>query len=221
MSSELNFAGIVLAGGRSTRMGRDKASLAVGGQTMLCRVVSTLHSIPNCRMIIVVVAEAQRLPELSGSVHVARDRSPNHGPLEAFATGLVELNKQSNDVGPIGKCFLTSCDAPFLRREFVQTVVAKCGDAIDAAVPVHDGYVQPLAAVYSVHVLPIVEELLSAGHRSLKSIFPLVRVEHVDSESLRQAEPELLSLRNVNTVDDFEWAERTAKSLDNDGRGKE
>ncbi len=210
MSSEFNFAGIVLAGGRSTRMGRDKASLQIGGQTMLGRVISTLRSMPMCRMVIVVAAEDQQLPELPGSVVVARDRSPNCGPLEGFATGLVELRKQAKAPTPIERCFLTSCDAPFLACEFVDAMMFKCRDAIDAAVPMHNGYPQPLAAAYSVSVLPIVEELLRGGIRSLTSIFPRVRTEHVDSEFLRQADPELLSLRNINTAEDFEWAERTA-----------
>ncbi|MFN9719873.1 MAG: molybdenum cofactor guanylyltransferase [Planctomycetota bacterium] len=203
MSKNQNFVGIVLAGGRSTRMGNDKASLQIAGQTMLGRVTALLQSMPACRTVFVVAAEKQLLPQLPEGVRILNDRAPHRGPLEGFATALSVMKQ---DPCIVRSCFLTSCDAPFLAAPFVTSLVGACQNDVDAAVPVYEGFPQPISAAYSADIIDVVDDLLAHDEKSMKTLLTRIRCRYVDAESLRDADPELLSLRNLNTPADFAWA---------------
>ena len=217
------LSGLILAGGRSSRMGRDKAHLPFGNRTMLEQVVAVLASIPSCQRIVVVAADEQPLPpslhlEGNKSVIVTKDRTPDRGPLEGFTTGLAKLEEiQSSQVHRT--CFLTSCDVPFLQAAFVEAVVRKLSastTATDAAVP-HDGQsLQPLAAAYDRSVLPTAIKLLSAGRQSLKALLDAIRVRTMSVDSLREVDPRLLSLQNFNTPEQYNAALRLIDDLQNE-----
>src|SRR5262245_21810446 len=102
----MNVAGIVLCGGRSSRMGRPKAWLPFGGELMLARVVRLLRE--EADPVVVVAAPDQDVPPLPAEVVVVRDEEKGRGPLQGLAAGLDALR------GRAEAAYLSSCDVPFL-----------------------------------------------------------------------------------------------------------
>ncbi|MEE8452340.1 MAG: molybdenum cofactor guanylyltransferase [Thermoguttaceae bacterium] len=189
--------GIVLCGGKSRRMGRPKATLPFGDETMLQRMVRLLGE--AVEPVVVVAAVGQALPELPRSVDVVRDRHEDRGPLEGLAVGLRAIADRAE------AAFVTTCDAPLLLPAFVRRMVEmSAGHTI--AVPHIDGYDEPLAAVYRMAVLPHVDALLAADRRRPVDLFDLVPTRRVTAEELRRIDPQLRSLKNVNTPEDYRAA---------------
>src|SRR5437764_5621817 len=141
----MRVGGIVLCGGRSSRMGRPKAWLPVGDEAMLQRVVRVLCEAVG--PVVAVAAPGQDLPLLPAGVEIVRDEVEGRGPLQGLAAGLAALD------GRADATYLTSCDVPFLTAGFVRRVVGLLGD-FSVCVPKVGGYHHPLAAVYRVSVLP-------------------------------------------------------------------
>jgi molybdopterin-guanine dinucleotide biosynthesis protein A len=170
-------------------MGLAKATLPFGPETLLARTVRLLGEV--VRRIVVVASPGQDLPELPGSVHVARDRHEGRGPLEGMAVGLSSL--------PAGveAAYVTGCDAPFLAPAFVTRMFELLGN-FSIAVPCSGGYEYPLAAVYRVRVLPAMEELLSADRLRPAYLFDRVPTRRVSPELLLDVDSRLGSLENLN-----------------------
>jgi molybdenum cofactor guanylyltransferase len=191
--------GIVLCGGRSSRMGRPKASLPFGAEVLLQRVVRILSEVVD--PVVVVAAAGQELPALPAAVRVARDDREYLGPLNGLAAGLVALQ------GRVDVAYLSSCDVPFLRPALVRRVVRGLGEA-DVCVPEVGGFRHPLAAAYRVSVLPTVRALIDANR-----LRPVFLTELVPTQVLHEAdldEVDITSLRNVNTPEEYEAALREA-----------
>lgn len=199
---------VVLAGGRSTRMGTDKAALTVGGRSVLARVVSTLGVV--CEEIVLVARRGQDLPALEplpAHVRLARtdDQVEGRGPLAGLAAGLRVLTRES--------AFASSCDVPFLRPDLVRVLAQALGTA-SVALPEVEGRLHPLAGVYRrATVLPEAEALLAQDR--LRPVFLLERLPHVrvGEAALKQADPDLRSLLNMNTPAEHAAAEALAKRL--------
>lgn len=198
------FGGIVLAGGRSTRMGRPKAWLPVGGRTMLETVVDAVAAgLAAGAPILVVGAKGQDLPALSARVRRIDDEVEGEGPLRGMAAGLAAIR------GAADAAFVSSCDAPFLRPAFVARMLALLGDH-DIAVPLVAGLHHPLAAVYRVDVLKTALDLLARNRRRPVFLFEACRTRIVTPADLQPADPGLDSLKNVNTPEDYEGLVRRA-----------
>src|SRR6185436_20164707 len=133
----MNAGGIVLCGGRSTRMGSSKALLPFGSETMLQRVVRLLGTVVS--PLVVVAAPEQSLPELPASVTVTRDEQEGRGPLEGLRAGLKALPAD------VGIAYVTSCDVPLLVPGFVHRMLDLLGDDEIAVVEI-DGFPHPLSA---------------------------------------------------------------------------
>jgi molybdenum cofactor guanylyltransferase len=197
----ITTAGIVLCGGRSTRMGASKAHLAFGEETMLQRVVRLLGSVAS--PLVAVAAPGQSLPELPSTVTVVRDEREGQGPLEGLRVGLVALPREA------AIAYATSCDVPLLVPAVV-TRLADLADAHDIVVVETDGFAHPLCAVYRRTVLPHIEELLAADQRRPAFLFSRVRTRRVPSDELKDVDPGLLTLRNLNTPEEYQDALRAA-----------
>lgn len=195
----MNAGGIVLCGGKSTRMGSPKALLPFGDETMLLRVIRLLGSVVS--PIVVVAAIQQPLPELPAGVIVARDEQEGRGPLEGLRAGLKAL--------PIGveAAYVTSCDAPLLVPAFARRMIDLL-DNHDIAVMEVDGFPHPLSAVYRRSVLPPVEDLLARDRLRQAYLFDAVRTRLVQPSEMADVDPDLLTLRNLNTREDYEEALR-------------
>jgi molybdenum cofactor guanylyltransferase len=190
----MTAGGIVLAGGRSTRMGVPKATLRFGPETMLQRVVRLLGTV--VAPIVVVAAREQQLPELPGDVIVTRDEREQRGPLEGLRAGLRAL-PDSVDIA-----YVTSCDVPLLVPGFVSRVIELLGDH-DIAVMEIDGFAHPLSAVYRRATLPHVEQLLAQDKLRPVFLFDAVRTRRVQPAEMTSVDPQLHTLRNLNTREDY------------------
>jgi molybdenum cofactor guanylyltransferase len=192
--SELRIGGIVLCGGQSSRMGSPKAWLPFGEQTMLQRVVDVLRHVVD--PIVVVAAPGQDVPKLPEDVTIVHDAEEGLGPLAGIAAGLEALT------GLADAAYATSCDVPLLREEFVSAVIAKLGEA-EIAIPQEDQYHHPLAAVYRTSLAARSRQLIAANQRRPLHLVEASNAHVFDAEQLRNADPDLRSLRNVNTPDEY------------------
>jgi molybdenum cofactor guanylyltransferase len=186
----------VLCGGKSTRMGSPKASLPFGPETMLQRVVRLLGEVVE--PIVVVAAADQNLPPLPSDVIVTRDEREARGPLEGLRAGLKALPPS------IDSAYVTSCDVPLLVPDFVRQMIDLARD-YDIAVMEIDGFTHPLSAVYRRATLPFVEDLLARDRLRPVFLFEAVNTRRVRPEEMT-SDPELRTLRNLNTPEDYEGA---------------
>lgn len=193
-------AGIVLCGGKSSRMGRPKALLPFGPETMLQRVVRLLGRVVS--PIVVVAAVDQELPALPAGIIITRDEREGRGPLEGLRAGLKALPSASD------AAYVTSCDVPLLEPGFVSLMLDFAREH-DIAVMEIDGFPHPLSAVYRPSVLPRVEALLAADRLRPVFLFDAVRTRRVQPHEMT-ADPTLRTLRNLNTPDDYASALRDA-----------
>ena len=196
-TERVTVAGVVLCGGKSTRMGVPKATLPFGDETMLQRVVRLLGAVVS--PIIVVAARDQSLPPLPDSIPITRDERDAKGPLEGIRAGLSALPAS------IDAAYITSCDVPMLVPAFVERMIALMGDH-DIAVMEIDGFPHPLSAIYRRNTLPLVESLLAADRLRPVFLFDAVRTRRVKPEEMIPVDPELKTLRNLNTPDDYRAA---------------
>jgi molybdopterin-guanine dinucleotide biosynthesis protein A len=194
---ELNAAGIVLAGGHSSRMGGPKAWLSFGPERMVQRVVRLLGEV--VRPVVVAAHAGQQLPELSPWCQVVYDRAENRGPMEGLATALEHLQGLAELV------FVAGCDTPLLEPRLVRRLIA-LADGFDVVVPHTEGIDHPLAAVYRVQLFAQIRESLAAGSRRLTSLLDDVRTRRVTADELIDVDPRLLSLVNINTVAEYRAA---------------
>jgi molybdopterin-guanine dinucleotide biosynthesis protein A len=189
-------AGIVLCGGKSSRMGSSKALLPFGSETMLQRVVRLLGDVVS--PIVVVAAVDQELPALPRDVILARDEREARGPLEGLRSGLKALPED------VERAYVTSCDVPLLVPNFVRQML-DLARGYDVAVMEIDGFTHPLSAVYRRATLPFVDDLLAHDRLRPVFLFEAVKTRRVRPEEMT-ADPELRTLRNLNTREDYERA---------------
>jgi molybdopterin-guanine dinucleotide biosynthesis protein A len=195
----MRVGGIVLCGGRSSRMGRPKAWLPFGGELMLPRVVRVLRTVVD--PVVVVAAPGQDVPPLPADVTIVRDEIEGKGPLGGLAAGLAALEGKSDAV------YLSSCDVPFLKPAFIGRVVELLAAAA-IAVPRVGAYSHPLAAAYRVSVRDEVLKLLAADRLRPVFLFDAVPTRVIEPHELGDVDPDFRSLRNLNTPADYEAALR-------------
>ena len=200
-------AGVVLAGGRSSRMGTPKAALEWHGSTLLGRTVRILARAAS-GPVVVVRAVGQELPELPEGTVVADDPREGRGPVQGIAAGLAALT------GRADVAFISSTDMPFLHPAFVRRVVRVLEDDADTdvALPLARGYKQPLAAAYRVCLAGAAERLVKEDRLRPAFLFQECQVETLDDAALKRdpvlaaLDPDLDSVLNVNTPADYEAA---------------
>ncbi len=195
-------AAIILCGGQSSRMGFPKADLPFGPESMLQRVVRQLEPAVSSR--IVVSAAGQRLPMLPENVEVVRDEQPARGPLEGLTAGMRAIS----NINTI--CYATSCDVPFLKPSWVHRLLELMRDEDDIVVPVDGRHHHPLAALYRRRILPLATSLLSQNRLRPFFLFEEANTRRIDVNDLRNVDPELESLVNVNNVDEYRKALKRA-----------
>ena len=201
------LAGVVLAGGQSSRMGMPKAALEWHGSTLLRRTAGVLARATG-GPVVVVRAPGQELPALPDGILVADDPREGKGPVQGIAVGLSALR------GIADAAFISSTDMPFLHPAFVRRVVRVLAgnEQTDVVLPVARGYRQPLAAGYRVSLADAAEQLVKADRLRPAFLFDDCTVEQLDDEALKQdpvlaaLDPGLESVVNVNTPADYQAA---------------
>jgi molybdopterin-guanine dinucleotide biosynthesis protein A len=174
-------------------MGTPKALLPFGPETMLQRVVRVLGGVVS--PIVVVAAPGQHLPDLPAGTILTQDEREGRGPLEGLRAGLKSLPRAAE------RAYVTSCDVPLLVPGFVRQML-ELAQGFDCAVMEIDGFAHPLSAVYSRATLPHIEELLAHDRLRPAFLFEAVRTRRVRTDEMT-ADPELQTLRNLNTPEDY------------------
>lgn len=201
----MNVAGIVLAGGRSTRMGAPKAALAWRGTTLLQHTTAVLTRAGTAPLI-VVVAPGQAPAAADTGVTVVEDPRQGLGPLQGLAAGLAAAAPHAP------WAFVAPTDLPFLHEALVAAVLDACADGVDAVVPRAHGRLQRVVAAYRTTLAGRADALVAAGRRDLGALLGELRVavlgeaELLGDERLRAADPALRGLRDVDTPADYRAA---------------
>ena len=204
-STTVDAAAVILAGGKSSRMGRPKALLLFDGEPLIAHVVRKLGNIfPE---IIVVAAPDQELPPLP--VKLARDDVAYQGPVSGIYHGLKASTREI--------CFVTSCDAPFLNLALVSHLLSQISD-FDVVVPFWQERFQPLHAVYRTSVAPLLKDQLERGELRPIFLYDKVRTRKIDECEIPRLDPEGLSLLNMNSPADYDaalqlWNKRNSISI--------
>ena len=198
-------AGIVLAGGRSSRMGRPKAALEWHGSTLLRRVSGVVGRAVG-GPVIVVRAPGQELPPLPADVRVVEDAREGRGPLQGLAAGLAAARDEAD------AAYASSTDVPLLHPRFVRRVVDALEDDVDVVLPEVGGFPQPLAAVYRTELADVVERLIAEDRLRPAFLFEACRVRRLDADALladpalAALDPRLDSVLNLNEPGDYDAA---------------
>ena len=174
-------------------MGFPKAFLALGDTTLIETVVSRLK--PIFRRVLVIALDSKGLTDLEAVV--LTDQRMELGPLVGVARGLA--------ISDAPWCFVVGCDMPFLHQEVIRRMALHL-DNCDVLAPMVNDHLQPLHAFYSRKCLLVAKGLLDYGVTSLQSIFPSCNVNSLESDTLLDIDPDLLSFRDLDTVDDYHAA---------------
>lgn len=195
----MTISGVIQAGGKSTRMGRDKAFLEIGGKRLIDRLVDGLRQIfPE----VIIVANTPDLYDYLG-VRVVPDLIPGKGSLGGIYTATA--------VATHPWAFVMACDMPFFNSRLIRHL-ASLTEGWDAIVPYTDDW-EPLYALYAKACLSPMERLIHSGDLKISRFFPHVRVRRVDREELEPYDSQGLSLFNANTPEEFARAEEWWRQL--------
>ena len=195
MPADLTIA--ILAGGRSSRMGTDKAFVRVLGRPLIEEILSQSAGLGLESLIV-----TNRPAEYAYlGVPLFGDVLPEKGPLGGLYSALHSATR------PHVLCI--ACDMPFVVRPLLDYLISLIPEG-DAIVPRLDGEAEPFRAIYSRACLAPIRAALDAGRMRMISFFPDVRVRFVDEAEIDQFDPQHLSFFNVNTPDDLEQARRLA-----------
>jgi len=192
---EIDVTGVLLAGGKSRRMGEDKRYLVVGEQTLLARGLTVLRSI--FQEVLVVIA--QDSPPLDVGARVVRDRVPNCGSLGGLYTGLTQATTPY--------IFVVACDMPFLDPAVIAQFTSRRATA-DIVMAKLAARLHPMHALYGKGCLLVVEEMIQARQLKIQEMVSQasLRVRYVTEADLLAIDPSGRSFQNVNTPADLEVA---------------
>jgi molybdenum cofactor guanylyltransferase len=182
---------IILAGGDSQRMGRDKASLLLGEQTLLQHVTATMRQV----FPFVIVSVRQPRPEID--LPQVCDEQSAGGPLAGLAASLGHVTTPW--------AFVVACDMPFVEPAVVE-LLAGYRSRHQAVVPVVQGHPQPLAAFYATSCLAVMRESLLMQDKSLRGVLKQLDVCYVDQTGMLDADPQLRSFFDLDTPQDVVMA---------------
>ncbi len=190
-----DVTGLLLAGGKSRRMGDDKRFLSIGERTMFERSLAALR--PIFENVLVVIAQ-DSLP-MEADVPVIRDLIPDRGSLGGLYTGLRQASTEY--------VFVVACDMPFLESSVIHYLAARKGDA-DIVMAKGESGVEPMHALYGRRCLPFLEKMINARRLTIQNItsHPSLRVRLISETELRRIDPDGRSFLNVNTPADLDEA---------------
>jgi molybdopterin-guanine dinucleotide biosynthesis protein A len=186
-------SGVILAGGKSTRFGSNKAFLRLGGQLLIERAVEKLGRLSDD--LILVANEPAAFRALGLAVRLVRDIEPGKGSIMGVYSGLQAARYPF--------ALTVACDMPFLNVPLLRYMIPMT-HGHDVVIPYLDGHLEPLHAIYSRTCLSAMDGVLKQGRRRIISFFDRVRVRRVDAREVDIFDPQRLSVLNVNTHAD--WA---------------
>jgi molybdopterin-guanine dinucleotide biosynthesis protein A len=193
------ITGVILAGGKSSRMGQNKALMSLGGDRLIDRVVHVLRGI-FAELLLVT-----NRPELYADLGVpmVSDVFPEKGSLGGIYSAVYHA--------PAPCCFVVACDMPFLQATVMRYLIDQMADH-DVVIPDVHGEMQPLHAVYSKACLAPMRRRLDANRLKIIDFLPEVRVRVVTTGEMTPFDPELRTFQNLNTPAEFHAAEQRLSS---------
>jgi molybdopterin-guanine dinucleotide biosynthesis protein A len=197
----LETSAIILAGGKSLRLGYNKVLEIVGGRSLLEQVISRVASLSS--EIIVVATEEQVIPQFEDypDMQVVTDIYPGKGPLGGIYTGLKTSTSTCN--------LVVAADMPFLNQALLGYMLGLV-DGVDLVAPRVGGQVEPLHAVYMRGCLAAIEKMMKEGVLGVHKLFSRVNVRYVEADEIARFDPEQRSLFNINTEGDLQMAKKIA-----------
>ena len=204
----METSAIILAGGRSLRLGYNKVLEMVGNRSLLELVISCVASLSS--EIIVVTTEEQMIPKFEDypDMHVVTDIYPGKGPLGGIYTGLKTSTSTCN--------LVVAADMPFLNRALLDYMLGMV-DGVDLVAPRIEGQVEPLHAVYMRGCLAAIEKMMKEGVLGVHKLFSRVHVRYIEADEIARFDPEQRSLFNINTEGDLQMARKiTSRNRNND-----
>ena len=193
----MKITGIILAGGKNLRMGRNKAFLEIDGRRIIDRTKDLFLEVFDE----VLLVTNSPLDYLALDLRLVSDLIPDKGSLGGIYTGLFHASHPH--------AFVAACDMPFLNRRLIGHL-AQLAPKFDIVIPkTNDGF-QPLHAVYSQSCLPFMEDLLRRDNLKIIDFFPRVNVREVRADEILPYDPELKTFLNVNTPEDLQKIRESA-----------
>ena len=187
---------ILLAGGESSRMGRDKATLDWNGIPLIEHIVRSLRVFETP---VSIIAEKESDYSVPGAITLP-DRTPGEGPVGGILTGLLAALETT---GP-GWRIVACCDMPGLKAPLFEWMLTEASEEFDAVVPFVEGRLQPLCGLYHTSAIPELRAFLSTGDRAAKRALRRLRVRELSEEKIRLIDPNLDSFVNLNTPEDLQ-----------------
>jgi molybdopterin-guanine dinucleotide biosynthesis protein A len=196
----LEISCIVVAGGRGSRLGRNKAQVVVGKKSLFQWVLHNIGFLDS--EVIVVTKGNESFPWLNEYPRhrVVTDIYPERGPLVGIYTGLKASKSQYN--------LVVACDMPFLNQGLLSYMM-QVAAGYDVVIPRFNGMVEPLHAVYSKNCLDAIEHMIEQDNLSVYRLLSLVKVRYVENDEIDRFDPRHLSFFNINTEADL----KTARAL--------
>ena len=191
----------VLAGGKSVRMGEDKAFLRLGGCTLLERALELARDLAGNAWIVGNAAKFAAFGPVIEDVYAER------GPLGGIHAALTQTSTDLN--------LMVAVDLPFVQRNFLNYLITRAHEtAAVVVVPRGGGGLQPLCAVYRRAFAEVAERSLRAGKNRIDSLFPEVKTRVIDQEELMQNGFSEVMFRNINTQEDWQEARLRTSDLE-------
>ncbi len=192
---------IILAGGKSVRLGHDKILERVGDSSLLETAISQIE--PLVDEIILVVAKERSFPPLENHPKIGKvsDIYPGKGSLGGIYTGLMASSSFYN--------LVIAADMPFLNQPLLRYIL-EVSDGFDLAIPRIHTFFEPLHAVYSKRCIEPAESILNQGRKVIIDLFHYVKVRYIEAEEIDKFDPKRMSFFNINTKEDLELARKIA-----------
>ena len=190
---------IILAGGRSLRLGHDKVLEKVGKTSLLERVISRIDSLSS--EIVIVTSDERTFSQLADNpkFKIVSDIFPGRGSLGGIYTGLVTSGSHYN--------LVIASDMPFLNMSLLRYMI-EVSDGFDFVLPRIKKFFEPLHAIYSKNCVAPMESLIERDRRVIIELFDFVKVRYVEAEEIDRFDPQHLSFFNINTREDLELARK-------------
>jgi molybdopterin-guanine dinucleotide biosynthesis protein A len=191
---------IILAGGKSSRLGRSKALQVVGNKSLIQWVIDRVAALSS--ELIIVTAHGEAVPHSSGiATKVVADVYPGKGPLVGIYSGLMASSSYH--------AIVVGCDTPFLNTGLLEHMV-QIRTTFDVVLPRVGDKVEPLCAVYARNCLSPIGSLLERDELSVLRLFDMVNVRYVEEHDIDMFDPDHLSFFNINSENDLETARKLA-----------
>ncbi|MFQ5867376.1 MAG: molybdenum cofactor guanylyltransferase [bacterium] len=201
------MTGIILAGGKNTRIGTNKAFLKIEGRMIIEMILEKMGKIFE-EIIMVTNFTEEYPPVLEAGQHLGvrlvKDIIPDESSLGGLYSGLVNSKGEYS--------FVVACDMPFINVELIKYMKNNC-DNFDVVIPkLKYGY-EALHTIYSKNCISPIEKQLKQDNLKIIDFFPAVKVKEINENIVKQFDPQLLSFFNINSDSDYQQALNIASSL--------